>query len=63
MELGACHECASRSNLAFHVDFVHKFIAYGFFAEDNECPPTLGSHFVNNSLYYVLTQSPFVLAS
>ena len=21
MELGACHECASGSNLAFHVDF------------------------------------------
>jgi hypothetical protein len=33
MELGACHECASGSNLAFHVDFVHKFIAYEFFAE------------------------------
>jgi hypothetical protein len=38
MELGACHECASRSNLAFHVDFVHKFIAYGFFAEDTPYP-------------------------
>ena len=36
MGLGACHGCASGSNLAFHVDFrPHKFIAHGFFAEDN----------------------------
>jgi TetR/AcrR family transcriptional repressor of nem operon len=41
MELGACHECASGSNLAFHVDFcsqIHRFVSfrsYGFFAEDS----------------------------
>jgi hypothetical protein len=35
MGLGACHGCASGSKLAFHEDFAHKFIAYGFFAEDS----------------------------
>ena len=43
MGLGACHGCASGSDLAFHVDFRHKFIAYGFFAEDTPGSGGLGT--------------------
>jgi hypothetical protein len=48
MGLGACHGCASGSKLAFHLDFAHKFIAYGFFAEDScqrRAPASEGSLF------------------
>jgi hypothetical protein len=56
MGLGACHGCASGSKLAFHEDFAHKFIAYGFFAEDR---PAVGG----NSKQGNLLESHFPIVS